>query len=188
MSDTRSALDGARFDGLIAVEDCGLVGMITLRGDLSAKPLRSAVKTVVGVDVPKVGQMSVRDGSGACWMSPDELLLLCPHDMAEAHVLDLSFALADHHHLAVNVSDARAMLRLEGAEAREVLAKLCPLDMSPGAFEPGQIRRTRMAQVPAAVWLDEDGAFRVVCFRSVAGYVFNLLKVAAGPGGRVGAF
>jgi sarcosine oxidase subunit gamma len=29
-------------------------------------------------------------------------------------------------------------------------------------------------------------SFRVVCFRSVAGYVFGLLEAAAAPGGEVG--
>ncbi|KKK73929.1 hypothetical protein LCGC14_2888910, partial [marine sediment metagenome] len=43
-------------------------------------------------------------------------------------------------------------------------------------------------QVPAAFWLLEDGAFQVVCFRSVAQYMFDQLKVAAQPGSEVGHF
>ncbi|MEO9629184.1 MAG: sarcosine oxidase subunit gamma, partial [Sulfitobacter sp.] len=49
-------------------------------------------------------------------------------------------------------------------------------------------RRTRMGQVPAAFWLREDGVFEVICFRSVAQYMFDLLSVAAQPGSEVGHF
>ena len=75
-----------------------------------------------------------------------------------------------------------------GAFAREVLGKLMPVDFSADAFGPGQIRRSRMAQVPAAVWMTGEDAFRVVCFRSVAQYVFDLLKTAASEGGEVGLY
>ena len=43
-----------------------------------------------------------------------------------------------------------------------------------------------MGRVPAAVWGNEDGSFEVICFRSVAQYVFDVLKVSAQPGGEVG--
>jgi sarcosine oxidase subunit gamma len=60
--------------------------------------------------------------------------------------------------------------------------------MAPGRFEPGELRRTRMAQVPAAVWMADAQTIRVICFRSVAGYVSGLLEDAAAPGGAVGYF
>ena len=75
------------------------------------------------------------------------------------------------------------------AEARrEVMAKLAPVDLAPASFTPGMFRRTRIAQVPAAFWMPQEGVFRVVCFRSVAQYVFDVLCVAAQPGSEVGAF
>jgi len=77
---------------------------------------------------------------------------------------------------------------VRGPHAREVMAKLAPVDLAPAAFTPGMFRRTRMAQVPAAFWMPEEDVFRVVCFRSVAQYVFDLLSIAAQPGSEVGAF
>jgi sarcosine oxidase subunit gamma len=47
-------------------------------------------------------------------------------------------------------------------------------------------RRTRMAQVPAALWLADPETFQVICFRSHARYVFDLLCVAAQEGSEVG--
>ena len=75
---------------------------------------------------------------------------------------------------------------LAGAGAREVVAKLSPVDMQ--ALKIGEIRRTRLAQVPAAFWMSGDEEITLVAFRSVAQYVFDLLKTAAKPGGQIGAF
>ncbi len=108
-----------------------------------------------------------------------------PYGAVNDALTSIDKALKRQHYLAVNVSDARAVFCLSGPGAREVIAKLCPVDMSKGAFKPGQFRRTRMAQVPAAFWMEED-SITIICFRSVADYVFNLLKNAAEPGSEVG--
>jgi sarcosine oxidase, subunit gamma len=188
MSEAVSALGEASFDGLARVSEGGLQGMITLRGDLSSRALKSAVKAAVSMDVPEANSARFDGGRGACWMSPDELLLLCAHEDVAATLGKIDRALAGQHYLAVDVSDARAIFHIEGAAAREVMAKLCPVDLSRGAFIPGQFRRTRMAQVPAAFWMDENEGFHVICFRSVAEYAFALLSEAAQPGSSVGAF
>ena len=183
-----SALGGARHDGLARIEEAGLQGMITLRGDLASKPVKSAVTAATGAKVP--GQRGVARGKTgtALWMSPDELMLLCPYAEVDATLDKVTAALGTAHALAVDVSDARAMLSVSGPAAREVLAKLCPVDLAPGVFAPGMVRRSRMAQVPAAIWMEGDQSFRVICFRSVARYAFDLLKVAAQPGSEVGVY
>lgn len=188
MSEPVSALNGAHFDGLAHVEDCGLQGMITLRGDLAAKPVIKAATAAAGVRMPAVRQANIGDAGGLCWMSPDELLVLCAYGEAEAGVEQMTRALGKAHGLVVNVSDARAMFRVSGPAAPEVLAKLCPVDFAPGAFQPGTFRRTRMAQVAAAIWMQDDRSFRIVCFRSLAEYAFLVLKAAAQPGSAVGVF
>ena len=183
-----SALNGARHDGLVRIEEAGLQGMITLRGDLASKPVKSAITAATGAKAP--GQRGVAQGKTgtALWMSPDEIMLLCPYGEVDATLDKVTAALGTAHALAVDVSDARAMLTISGPAAREVLAKLCPVDLAPGAFGPGMVRRTRMAQVPAAIWTEDDQSFRVICFRSVARYAFDLLKVAAQPGSGVGVY
>ena len=119
-----------------------------------------------GTGMPGVREIVVSQTGGLAWMSPDELLVLCPYAEVGARLANLQKALAKAHALAVDVSDARAVFRVSGPSTREVMAKLCPVDLSPGAFEPGTIRRTRMAQVPAAFWMEDDDAFRIICFRS----------------------
>ena len=188
MSEPQSALGGAFFEGIARIEELGPRGMITLRGDLSSKKLQKAASALAGVDFPGPRQASCVEDQGLAWMSPDELLLMVPHGDAEAAIAEIGKALKGSHHLAVNVSDARALFAVAGPGARAVLAKLCPVDLAPGAFGPGDFRRTRAAQVPVAFWMPEAEMFELICFRSVARYVFDLLATAAGPGGEVGYF
>lgn len=188
MSKAVSELNGARYAGLAEVADAGLRGMITLRGDLDSAVLKSAVQAATGAGMPAIGRISVAADGAVAWMSPDELLLLVPYEEAGAKLAALQAALAGEHALAVNVSDARTYLRLSGEGAREVLAKVSPVDLDPAAFGPGQFRRSRLAQVAGAFWMEEDGSFGIICFRSVGEYVFKLLKTAAHPQSKVGVY
>ena len=188
MPEAISALSGVSFKGLATVQEAGLRGMITLRGDLGAATLGQVVIKLTGFEIPPTLEIFTQNDLGVAWMSPDELLLLVPYELAPAHTTTLSDALEGTHHLAINVSDSRAMFTLTGAGAREVLAKLCPADLSPEQFGRGQFRRTRLAQVPAAIWLSGEARISLICFRSVADYVFELLKQAAHPDAQVGYF
>ena len=188
MPEPVTALDGARYDGRATISDAGLTGMITLRGDLASDTVRDAVQQAVGLGLPDPRQALMGAGIAVLWMAPDELLLICPYAEVANRIAAIDAALAGQHFLAVNVSDARSHLHVAGPGAREVLAKLCPVDLSPDAFTPGMIRRTRMAQIAAAFWLDDAGTFHLICFRSVSDYAFNILKTAAKPGGEVGVY
>jgi sarcosine oxidase subunit gamma len=50
------------------------------------------------------------------------------------------------------------------------------------------MRRTKLAQVAAAIWMQGTGEARVVCFRSVGTYAFDVLCTVAAPGSAVGFF
>lgn len=189
MSEAVSALGGVDWrDGIAAIREIGPVGMVTIRGDQSSTAITKAATAVAGVDMPGRLECAFREERGLCWMSPDEVLLVCPYAEVASSLERLRSALGEAHALAVDVSDARAVFRMTGPHAREVLAKLAPIDLAPGAFEPGQFRRSRLAQVPAAFRMTDAETFEVICFRSVAQYVFDLLKVAAQPGSEVAYF
>lgn len=183
MSNAVSALQSASFDGYCKVEEAGLVGMITLRGDLASKGVAKAVEAATGAAMPGQGEIVEGAKGRVGWMSPDELLLIVDHADAPAVVEAATATLGDEHSLVVNVSDARAVYRVKGAASREVIAKLAPADTS--VMQPGMLRRTRIAQIPAAFYLEDDETAVLVCFRSVAQYAFDLLKDAARAGGEV---
>jgi sarcosine oxidase subunit gamma len=188
MSDPVSALKGARHAGLVEVRETGLGGMVTLRGDFASFSFQAAVKSVTGAEVPATRKIAMSEQGGVAWMSPDELLLLVDYAQADAVVAKLDEALAGEHFMAANVSDARACFSVSGESAREVMGKLAPVDFSSDKFGAGDFRRSRLAQVAAAFWMDDVGAFHIVCFRSVGQYMFDLLKVASHPQSTVGVY
>ena len=189
MSEPVSALASATYTaGIAEVSEVGAVGMITLRGDLSDKILRKAAVAAAGVNLPDMRQCLTQGEGGMAWMSPDELLIMCAYGDANAKLADLQVKLSKSHALAVNVSDARAVFEVRGPHAREVMAKLAPVDLDPSQFTAGMFRRTRIAQVAAAFWMPQDDVFRVICFRSVAQYMFDVLSVSAQEGSKVGMF
>ncbi|WP_299144813.1 sarcosine oxidase subunit gamma family protein [uncultured Tateyamaria sp.] len=189
MSKAVTALGGAvNADGIAAIAEVPLQGMITLRGDLAASAVKAAAQSAAGVAVPGPGQANCTGDSGLCWMSPDELLVLCPYGDVSDHVQRMQDSLGDVHALAVDVSDARASFTVTGPHARDVMAKLAPVDFHPDAFQSGMFRRTRMAQVPVAFWMRDSDSFQIICFRSQARYVFDLLSVAAQNGSAVSIF
>ncbi|WP_299040950.1 sarcosine oxidase subunit gamma family protein [uncultured Tateyamaria sp.] len=189
MSNAVSALGGVAWsDGIAMVAEVPLQGMITLRGPLGDPKVKNAATGVAAVDMPAQGAANCVEYRGICWMSPDELLVLCPYDTVGPNLEKMRATLGDLHSLCVDVSDARAVFDVSGPLAREVMAKLVPVDLAPDAFTPGMFRRTRMAQVPAAFWLHEADRFRIICFRSQAQYVFDLLCTAAQKGSAVNIF
>ena len=179
MSEAVSPLGGASFAGFAQVREIGPLGMITLRAKPGTAGLAEAVKAATGCPLPALRRIERAGDKAAGWMSPDEYLLVVPYADVAAALASIAGALKGQHHLAVDVSDARAVFRIEGAKADQVLRKLSPVDFD--KLQPGELRRSRAAQVAAAFWADEAG-FTLVCFRSVAAYMMGLLTHSAQPG------
>jgi sarcosine oxidase subunit gamma len=180
-----SPLAGAVAEAGLAIRlaEAGPTGMVALRGQVADPAFRAAVEGVAGLPVPGVRKAALAGDRRLLWMSPDELLLVLPYAEAPAAAAAFDARFAGAHHLAVVVSDARALFRLGGDAAREVIAKGAPVDLSRAAFGVGDFRRTHLGQVACAFWqvAERPDAFELVCFRSVAGYVFDWLAAAAAP-------
>jgi sarcosine oxidase subunit gamma len=79
--------------------------------------------------------------------------------------------------LATDASDAWAGLLLEGRDAREVLARLVPLDLDPAAFPAGSVARSLLRQVPLLLVARGEG-FELLVPRSFAGTATGELVAA----------
>ena len=144
MPESSSALKSRVTEGDVTVREMGLRGMITLRGDLSDTKLNAICADLTGLSIPAEGSIAHEGDYGLAWMSPDEVLIMLPYDAALNAVAKIESALNGQHHLAVNVSDARAVLQVSGLYAREVIAKLAPVDLHPSSFPVGRFRRIRL--------------------------------------------
>ncbi|WP_424967887.1 sarcosine oxidase subunit gamma [Dinoroseobacter sp. S375] len=164
------------------------LGMITIRADLGAAETTAVFEHALGLAAPAPRQITQAAELALAWMSPDEAMLFCPRAEVGARVTALTEGFGDAFATCVDVSDARRVYEVSGPGARECLAKLTPAPMAPERFGMGEMRRTRLAQVATALWMPAPDRVRLICFRSVAQYVEDLLAVSAAPGGALRLF
>lgn len=161
----------------LTIEMLPPVGMVSLRG--SFDDLREPVESVTGCALPEMRMSTTAQGMRLMWMSPDELMLVCDHGAAPGLAADLTALFDDAFVTVAVLSDARQVFALSGDAVKDRLATLMPVDFD--RLAPTEVRRTRMAQIPAAIWREDDG-WRLMCFRSVAVYARDLLHNAAAVG------
>ncbi|MEL7025720.1 MAG: sarcosine oxidase subunit gamma family protein, partial [Pseudomonadota bacterium] len=80
----------------------------------------------------------------------------------------------------IDQSDAWAMARVEGVGARDVLARLTPLDLRPSTFAAGQTARTMIGHMTGQVTALGPETYELMVFRSMAGTLVHDLKRAMG--------
>ena len=155
-------------------------GMIDLRGLASSRKFMAAAKAALGTDLPRQPRSSQSWGDvKILWLAPDQWLILCPRTKADAMLAELRGALAGTHSLAVGVSDMRAIIRIEGEGAREILMKGTSLDLLSSDYPAGTVRRMSFAGIAALLHVVEDDIFDIYVFRSYAHYAWDFLLAAA---------
>jgi sarcosine oxidase subunit gamma len=168
---------GADAAGLIMSER-RFPAQVILRGVDGDPAFLAAVEGAIGVAPPTAPNTVARHRDiELVWLSPEEWLLIAPAGTEAALVERLEQALTGLHAGAVDVSDARAVIRLEGPAARTVLAKGTPLDLSPHVLSPGRSAETTLAR--ASVILRPvgtvAGAYEIHVARSFAAYLWAWL-------------
>ena len=138
------------------------------------RAVSDALRQHFGAAFPAPGRSTAKAGMRLVWFAPGEALLLGP----PAPRLRGAY-LADQ-------GSAWAGLRLEGAGAPDVLARLVPLDLRFGRFGRGHAARSLLGQVPLVVWRAGSQALGLLVPRSMAGFAADEIKrvmrlVAARP-------
>jgi heterotetrameric sarcosine oxidase gamma subunit len=116
---------------------------------------------------------------------PDEWLLLGPPGDAPGLVAQWEGVAGDGLTTVVDITSGRALLRLTGARAPDVLAKLCAVDVHAGT-DGSAFRSTVAGVVTEVVRDDGDGAERsylLACDRSFGQYLFDALLDSGGEFG-----
>lgn len=175
----------------IAMREVTDRGMIDLRGEASSSKFKQAAKSALGVDLPLKPRTSVTKGSiTVFWLSVDQWLITCPRGGQAKLLAGLTRALGDIHSLAVDVSDMRTIIRLEGEHVREVLMKGSSVDFTMPDYKAGLVRRLIFAEIAALAHIVSEGpdVIDLYVFRSYADYTWKWLKATAGPGATIGLF
>lgn len=113
----------------------------------------------------------------ASWLGPDEWLLTAdrPAGLWEDA---LRAVVGPRGGAAVDVSAQRTGVTLRGADARELLALGCALDLRPRSFPPGSCAQTLLGQA-GVLLVAVDTGVDVLVRRSFAGYLAAWLLDAA---------
>lgn len=129
----------APFQGVnTRIEERPFVGKLTVRGDASSASFRSTVERVTGLGLPiDPNKTALSDGRSLSWIGPDEWLLHTAEGEELALKSALIEALSGKSAAVVDVSDYYTVISVQGPQARNVLAKGCPLDLHPSKFGPG---------------------------------------------------
>ena len=173
----------------ISMREISERGMIDLRGINTDRKFMAAAKSVLGIDLPRTPRTSTSWGDiTALWLSPDQWLILCTRTKTAALLSELNEALGKIHSLAVDVSDMRAIIRLEGEGVRETLMKGCSLDLISADYGQGTVRRLRFAEIAALLHVVEANVIDLYVFRSYAHYTWQFLAKSARKGSEVKLF
>lgn len=132
------------------------------------KDLSAALEAAHGVKLPGVNRSASKAGTSVIWFGRGQYLLIGAEPGA---------ALADHA-AVVDQTDAWARVRLDGAGAEAVLARLVPVDLRAAVFKRGHTLRSPLQHMMASVTRTGVNAFSVMVFRSMAGTLVHDLKTA----------
>ncbi len=141
--------------------------------------LSRALRAAHGVEYPGPGRISAAGAARCLWSGREQAFLVGPApDRA---------ALADHAALT-DQGDAWAVIRLDGTGARDVLARLCPLDLRPQVFATGHTARTLLGHMKVALSRDAVDGYEIMVPRSMTGTAVEELATAMrGVSARAGA-
>jgi sarcosine oxidase subunit gamma len=162
------------------------IGTVTLTevdpGHLTAiapgKGLAALLRSAHGLDLPEPGRATGTAAARAIWFGRAHVLLMGP---APDPALSGHAALTD-------ISDGWAVVRLEGAGAAQVLARLTPIDLRAHVFQPGHTARTELFHMQASITRLDTDAFLIMVFRSMARTLVHDLRTAMeGVAARSGA-
>ncbi len=142
--------------------------------------LAAAISSSFGLSLPAPGGASTgRDGTAAIWIGPATWLILAPRTAPGTLAQRLAAAVSD----TGSVTDqtfGKALLRLSGAKARDVLAKGCRVDLNPRVFGPRRAAVTSIGHIGCVLaQVDEVPTFDLVVPATLAASFVEWLEAAA---------
>lgn len=140
-----------------------------------AAPLEAALRGLGGPALPQAGRWTEANGLVAVWLGPQHYGL---QREGEAPLLPELTPLAAYATL-IDLTDARAVLRVSGPASRGILARLLPLDLHPRAFAPGHAATTSGAHLTVQLrQRDAAPSYELSVGRSFAGSLWRALAMA----------
>ncbi|WP_050930263.1 sarcosine oxidase subunit gamma [Aestuariivita boseongensis] len=125
-----------------------------------------ALKSQMGAAFPAPNRSTGKAKSRAVWSGRGQALVLGPplEPIAGAAMTDQT--------------DAWACVALEGPAARDVLARLVPIDLRDGSFKRGHAARTQLMHMSIVLMRTGADRYGIMALRSMAGTLVHDLETA----------
>lgn len=165
--------------GVIVTERTGL-GLATVAARKGKEDaLKSAVRDVYKAELPD--KPAVVQGAAVSFIGqgPGQWLAISEALAKGALASDLASRLGGLASIS-DQSDARAVIRVSGPRARDVLAKGLPIDLDPRAFPLGSAATSVISLMGVQVWqVDDTRSYDIAVFCSLAASFWRWLTASA---------
>ncbi|WP_137703102.1 sarcosine oxidase subunit gamma [Marimonas lutisalis] len=141
-----------------------ITSLAPFKGQESA--VSDALKVQMGAAFPKPNRTTGKAHARAVWSGVGQALVLGP-PLAPIP----GAAMTDQ-------TDAWTCVALEGDGARDVLARLTPLDLRPSVFKQGHAARTEIAHMGGVLMRTGENRYGLMVFRSMAATLVHDLEIA----------
>ncbi len=149
---------------IVERSDLALVSVATPQGGEAA--LDAALRRGWKLDKPSPTRSTRAGEVHALSIAPDQMMLIFPHDRADAE--PVVRGRLDGSGYTTDQTDVWVALSISGPDTLAALARLCPLNLDPGAFPDGASARTAMEHMGAIILRLGDDRFLLLSASSSA--------------------
>lgn len=190
-----SALDGIALPGRFGRQagaagvtigertDLGLATVMARKGRHA--DLAAAAERAYGVALPAGSRLTAGPKAGFIGTGPGQWFVVSE----SLRNGELARDLAENFRGLASISDqsdGRAVVRISGPKARDVLAKGLPIDIDPRAFKPGDAAICLIGYIGVQLWqVDETPTYDMAVFRGFAESFWSWLTASAAEFGAV---
>lgn len=135
-----------------------LVQVMARRGQWGAAA--QACMEAYGKPAPARPQAVAAQGALLIWSGPDQFLILSARDAGAP--LERARRVFSGMASLSEQSDGRSLIRISGSRARDLLAKVCSLDLHPAVFPAGAAAATSIDHTAVSLWRGEDSSGEAV--------------------------
>lgn len=159
-------------------EDLTMASFAAANGKAAA--VRDAIQNAYGAELLETPMHVQGKDVTFLWYGPDQWMAIAARGQScrdlESELKALLAGLAS----VVDQSDGRAVVRLSGPRARDVLAKGVPVDLHPRAFKTNGVAITHASHIGILLWqVDDVPTFDIAMFRSYADGFLHWLRASA---------
>lgn len=142
-----------------------------------AAALAGALQAAHGAEVPAAGRVTQADGALFLGLAQDQFFVLTD-DLGDWPEKRVGAALNGTGYVT-DQSDSWVILRVSGADVREALARICPIDLHPDVFGQGQMARTSMEHLGTIIIAEGHDSYLLMSARSSASSFLHAVELSA---------